>query len=107
MRVRSSSRMRGAIDAFGDAQDNECQLQQNSSDEDPHEERHDADDEVDQPLRRRLLITEHDAGHDGYSAEHDGDNVKQLHDPAGELMMERKIEKTCKEILFIKHVASR
>ena len=99
--------MRGAVDAFGDAQDNECQLQEDPGDEDPDEERHDAHNEVDQPLRGRLLITEHDAGHDGYAAEDDGDNVEQFHDPAGELMIKREIEKAREEILFIRHVASR
>src|ERR1700741_3883195 len=102
----SAARMRSSINAFGDPQDHERQLQQDSSDESADEEREDSNDQVAQPFRGRLLITEHDASHDHDSAEKDGDNVQQLCNAARELVLEREVEEPREEILFIGHAAS-
>src|SRR5260370_27413714 len=98
--------MRCAIDALRDAQDHECELEQDSRDENPHEERHDSHDQVDYSVCGRLLITEHDLSHNRDSTEDDAENVQQLYNAASELVLEREVEKARKEVLFIGHVAS-
>jgi hypothetical protein len=98
--------MRGALYTFHDPQDQQGELKQQSYHENAHEEGHDSGDEIDQSLRGRLLITEHDASHDRDSAEDDGDHIQQLYKAAKERMMEREIEKPRKEILIFGHAAS-
>src|SRR6266704_1173895 len=100
------SRMRCAINALRDAQDHERELEQDSRDENPHEERHDSHDQVDYSVRRRTLITEHHTSHDRDSTKDDAENVQQLYNAASELVLEREVEKARKEVLFIGHVAS-
>ena len=95
-----------AIDAFRNAQDHEGEFDQDSPDEYPHEESHDSHDQVDDSVRRRLLITEHNLSHNRDSSEEDAENVQQLYDAASELLLEREVEKARKEVLFIGHVAS-
>jgi hypothetical protein len=98
--------MRGALDTLHDPQDKQGKLKQQSYNENAHEESQDSRDEIDQSLRGRLLIAEHDASHDRDSAEDDGGHVQQLYKAAKERMIEREIEKPRKEILFLGHAAS-
>jgi len=98
--------MRCAIDAFRNAQDHERELEQQSPDENPDEERQNSHDQVNYSVGRRLLITEYDLSHNRDSTEDDAENVQQLYDAASELLLEREVEKARKEVLFIGHVAS-
>lgn len=67
--------MRGVFDAFSNTQHDQREFEQRAHDQDAHEERHDSRDEIDQSLRGRLLITNHDASHDRDSAENDGEHI--------------------------------
>jgi len=71
-----ASGMRGALYTFRDPQDHQGQLKQHSYDQDAHEESHDSRDEIYQPLRRRLLHAQHDAGDNRDSAGEDGDEIQ-------------------------------
>jgi hypothetical protein len=98
--------VRGAIDAIRNPMDEQAQLQQEANHERADEERDNSRDQVDQSLRRGLLIAEHDAGHDGDPAEKDGDDVEQLYKAAKERMTKGEIKKSCEKILLIGHAAS-
>src|SRR5437899_913195 len=98
--------MSGALDAFCDAQDYQRQFKQNSRNENTDEERNDSHDQVDQPLRGRLLITKYDASYDHDSAKDDPENIQKLNNAASELVLEREVEESRKEILFFGHAAS-
>src|SRR6266851_7314948 len=100
------SGMRGALDTFCNPQDHQCQLQQDSRDKNSDKQRHDPYDQVDQPVRGRLLITEHDTSHNQDPAEDDAENVQELYDAASELVLKREVEESRKEILFFGHAAS-
>jgi hypothetical protein len=106
LRSELCSGVRGALDTFCDPQDHKSQLEQDSCDENPDEERNDSHNEVDQPLRGGLLITKHDASYDRDSAEDDAENVQKLYDAASELVLEREVEESRKEIFFFGHAAS-
>ena len=68
--------MRGALDTLGDAQYGQRQLKQHAYNQHAHKKGHDSCDEIDQSLRRRLLITKDDASHDRDSTEDDGEDIQ-------------------------------
>jgi hypothetical protein len=98
--------MSRAIDAFRDALDHEYQLKQGSRDENPDKEGYDSCHQIDYSVRRRLLIAEHNLSHNRDSTEDNGEHIQQLYKTAKQGMIEPKIEKSRKEILFFGHAAS-
>src|ERR1700693_2039025 len=100
------SRVRSAVDSIRNFQDHHSQLQQNPYDQDTDKQTHDSSDEINEAFRRGVLHADHDINDEGDSAAEDRKDIEQLQHPAGEQVIEGKIKKACKEILFILHVAS-
>jgi hypothetical protein len=98
--------MRSTVDAIRNFQDHEGQLQQDPHDKDTDKQTHDSCDKIDEAFGGGVLHADHDVNDESDSAAKDRKDIKQLHYPAGEPMIECKIKKTCKEILLIRHVAS-
>jgi len=97
---------RRVVYAIRNPQDQQRKLEQRSYNQNAHGERHDSNDQVDQPFRGRVLITEHDVSHDRDSTEDDGEYIQQLYKTAKERMIESEIKESRKEILFFGHAAS-
>jgi hypothetical protein len=95
-----------AIDAFRNALNHEYELKHGSRDENPDEEGYDSRDQIDYSVRRRLLIAEHNLSHNRDSTEDNGEHIQQLYKTAKQRMIEAKIEKSRKEILFFGHAPS-
>jgi hypothetical protein len=53
-----------------------------------------------------VLHADDDVNDESDAAAEDRKDIEQLYNPASEQVMESKIKKACKEILFIRHVAS-
>jgi hypothetical protein len=96
----------GAVDAFGDAKNEEAQLEQKARHENAHEKRHDATDQIDQTLRWGLLHPDYDANNHGDSTAEKGDDVKEFYETAKNGVVEREVKKPSKEVFFVRHAAS-
>jgi hypothetical protein len=98
--------MCGAVNTFSDALNEEGQLQQAPPNEDAHEERHDSRDQRDDSVGGRILEAQDHVRYDADAAGKNANNVKNPYDAAHELPLEREVNETRNEVLFLRHVAS-
>jgi len=100
------SGVRSAVNALRDALDQESQFEQAAPNENADKERHDSRHESDQSFCWGILkAIDHVRDHADATTENTYD-VKNLHEAAQELLLEREVNETRKEVLFVGHVAS-
>src|SRR5437762_13183105 len=98
--------MRRAINPYGDALNDERQPEQPAPNENAHEETHDSRHKSDESFGRRLLEAHDNVVDDVDAAAKNANDVENLHDAANELLLEREVNQTRKEVLIVGHVAS-
>src|SRR5215469_5182159 len=98
--------MCGAINAVSDAQNKEGQFQQAPPDKHAHKERHDSRDKRDESIGGRVLEAQDHVRDDRNAAGKNPNNIKNLYQAAHHLLLEREVDETRKEVLFLGHVAS-
>jgi len=100
------SGVRSAIDALGNAYDDECQLEEHSHYENAHKETNNSTQKTEEPLRWGFLEAQDNVIDDINAPAENTDDVKNLHEAAHELLLKREVNETRKEVLFVRHVAS-
>jgi len=98
--------MRSAINTFRNALNEESQLEQAAPSENTHEKRDNAYAKVDKSIRRGLLGSLDHIDDDADAAAKNANDVENFYEAAYELLLEREVNETRKEVLFVRHVAS-
>jgi hypothetical protein len=100
------SGVRSAVNAFGDALNEEGQLQQATPNENADKERDDSRDKSDESFGGGILKAQDHVGDDADAAAENSNDVKNLHEAAHELLLKREVNESRKEVLFVGHEAS-
>jgi hypothetical protein len=101
-----ASGVRSAVNAFRNALNEEGQLEQPTPNENANKKRHDSCHKSNESLSWGVLKAHDHVGDDADAAGENPNDVKNLHEAAHELMLEREVNETRKEVLFVGHVAS-
>jgi len=98
--------VRSAINAFRNALNEESQLEQAAPNENAHKERYDSCHQGDESFGWGILKAIDHVGDDADATTENTYDVKNLHEAAQELLLEREVNETRKEVLFVGHLAS-
>jgi hypothetical protein len=101
-----SSGVRSAVNALRNALNEEGQLKQSAPNENAHKKRHNSYHESNESLSGGILKAHDHVRDDANAAAENPNDVKNLHEAAHELVLEREVNETRKEVLVVGHVAS-
>jgi len=101
-----SSGVRGAVNAVRNALNENRQLKQAPPDKNAYKETDESHTQIDESIGGRFLEANNRMGDNPDAGAENSNEVKNLYETAHELLLEREVNETRKEVLFVGHVAS-